>query len=132
MSDVLEKSPLYKKSYGVWAGLPTGHAPDYAQCCEEVWSRERWSKHYQCSKPRGYGPDKAYCKQHDPQIVKARQEASAARSEQKWQQRLLEIYGHTFYETLVKIADGHNDARGLAQEVIKKCGVSPTSDGKER
>lgn len=61
-----EKSPLYKDKYGAWAGDPQGRAPNYMRCCENVYSRERWGRFYQCTRPRGHGPDGAYCKQHDP------------------------------------------------------------------
>lgn len=120
MGDVvtLEQSQRYKGAYGVWAGLPTGNAPDYSRCCEQVWSRERWSRHYQCTKPRGHGPDGAYCKQHDPDVVKARHAAADARSKAKWNKERHQIHGRTFFDALVKIAAGHNDARGLAQETI--------------
>lgn len=120
---LIENSPLYKKDYGVWAGQPAGQKPDLTRCCEEVWTRERWSRrhqHHQCSKPRGHGPDGAYCKQHDPEVVNARRAAVEARSKEAWNKRLLEAYGKTFYDTLVKIAEGHNDARGLAQEAINR------------
>jgi len=116
----VEKSPLYKEKYGAWAGHPAGNKPDLQRCCEEVWSRERWSRHHQCGKPRGHGPDGAYCKQHDPEVVKARKAAVDARGKEAWNKSMLEAYGKTFYDALVKIADGHNDARGLAQEAISK------------
>lgn len=118
MSDAPAENRFYLKSYGAWAGDLKGRAPDYTCCCESVWSRGRWSRSYQCQRKRGFGPDKAYCKQHDPEVAKARKDAADARSNAKWQARRLEIYGKTFFDALKKIADGHNDARGLAQEVI--------------
>lgn len=114
-----EQSPLYKEKYGVWAGLPNGHKPDFAACCEEVSdSSTRWPLYHQCSKKRGYGPDGAYCKQHDPDVVKAREAANAARATAKWNKQRYEWNGRRFYDALLKIAEGHNDARGLAQEII--------------
>ena len=92
--------------------------PDYKCCCEEVWSRERWSRHYQCTKPRGHGPDGAYCKQHDPKAVAARKAKSDAKGKADWRKRMIEVYGQTFFDALVKIADGYNDARGLAKEIV--------------
>jgi hypothetical protein len=115
---VIEKSEHYDEKYGAWAGFPQGHKPDFTRCCETVWNRERFSRHYQCTKPRGHGPDGAYCKQHDPAAVKARDEASRARHNAKWNKERYQWYGRTFFDALVKIAEGHNDARGLAQEVI--------------
>lgn len=49
--------------YGCWAGNPKGVAEDTEDCIEEVWSEVSWIP-YQCSRKRGYGPDKLYCKQH--------------------------------------------------------------------
>lgn len=109
---------LYKKAYGAWAGFPEGHKPDYSLCCEEISTNERWSKQYQCGRKRGHGPDGAYCKQHDPEAVKARREATDAKQREKWNVKRYEIHGRTFFEALEKIAAGHNDARGLAQAVI--------------
>jgi hypothetical protein len=108
----------YQKAYGNWAGNPKGSAPDFTLCCEEIWTRERWSRHHQCSKKRGYGPDKAYCKQHDPAVAKSRRDAVNARSRDKWNSSRYQIHGWTFFNALLEIAEGHNDARGLAQKVI--------------
>jgi hypothetical protein len=33
---------------------------------------------------------------------------------------MMEAYGSEFFCALVKIADGHNDARGLAQEIVSR------------
>lgn len=115
-----EQSDHYKSKYGAWAGMPAGHKPDFKRCCEEVASRERWTRFSQCNRPRGHGPDNAYCKQHDPEAVKARREAADARANEAWRKRRLEWYGSSFYDALVKIAEGHNDARGLAQKIIDK------------
>jgi len=35
-------------------------------------------------------------------------------------QRRYEWHGKTFFAAIKQIADGHNDARGLAQEVVDK------------
>lgn len=78
----------YPKSYGAWAGNEAGRKPDFTRCCESVASgRGSWHSS-QCSKPNGHGPDGAYCKIHDPEAVKARQEKSSeARRERlrRWQ-----------------------------------------------
>jgi hypothetical protein len=120
---------LYPKSYGAWGGNPSGTVPNYLFCCVAVRPSGRWPVPHQCRKPRGHGPDGAYCKQHDPVVVKAREDARDARGAEKWKARLYEVYGKKFYETLVKIADGHNDARGLAQEVINASGLSDHQRG---
>lgn len=115
-----ERSPQYRETYGAWAGFPAGHPADYARCCEPVWTNERWSRQHQCNRKRGHGPDGAYCKQHDPVAARARRGAADARSTAQWNARRYEFHGRTFFDALLKIAEGHNDARGLAQEVIAK------------
>jgi len=114
-----EKSPLYPDKYGAWAGFPRGNKPDYARCCERVFGdRSSPPGGHQCQRPRGHGPDGAYCKQHDPDAVKARNAASTARYNEKRNRERYQWYGREFFDALVKIAEGHNDARGLAQQVI--------------
>jgi len=115
-----QMSEHYKAKYGAWAGNPAGHKPDLTRCCEPVWTKDRWSRETQCSRPRGHGPGGAYCKQHDPAAVKARSAASTARYNEQFNKQRYNSHGRTFYDALVAIANGHNDARGLAQEVIDK------------
>lgn len=116
--DAAKQSPLYKEKYGAWAGFPKGHAPDFKLCCEQIFPGKRGPMHHQCNKPRGHGPDGAYCNQHNPAAVKARQVASTARYNEKLNKERYQWHGRTFFTALLKIAEGHNDARGLAQEVI--------------
>lgn len=112
---------LHKKSYGAWAGFPSGHAPDLTRCCEEVtYYIGGWPKHKQCTRKCGHGPMGAYCKQHDPVAVKERQEKANADYRAKANAERYKWYGPTFFKALEEIAAGHNDARGLAQEVIAK------------
>jgi hypothetical protein len=112
----------YKARYGAWAGSPEGRPADLSRCCEEVTPNERggFAHRHQCIRPRGHGPDKEYCKQHDPERVSARQ----AERERAWKDRTnkerYQWHGREFFGALQKIADGHNDARGLAQDVIAK------------
>lgn len=110
---------LYKTKYGGWGGNPEGHKPDFARCCEEVGRNiGRWTSFGQCTRKRGYGPDKAYCKQHDPEAVRARRKALDAKYNEQHNKDRYRRYGPTFYNALKKIADGHNDARGLAKETL--------------
>lgn len=107
----------YQTSYG----RITRVKPDLSRCCVEVTDYSlNWPQHHQCQRKRGYGPDEAYCKQHDPEIVKAREIESTKRHNDKWNKVRYEIHGKTFFEALQKIADGCNDARSLAQEIITK------------
>lgn len=108
----------YPKSYGAWSGRPEGNRPDYDRCCVEVWTQERWSRAHQCNRKRGHGPEGAYCKQHDPAVEEERKRETAKRQKAKWNEQRYESYGKTFFRALEKIAAGHNDARGLAQEVV--------------
>jgi hypothetical protein len=110
-------SERYKKSYGVWAGDRVGHAPDFTRCCTNLHDRYHPGG-YQCTRKRGYGPDEAYCKQHDPEAVARRAEASKNRYDKQWNQRRLELSGPRFFAVLKQIAEGHNDPRSIAQEAI--------------
>lgn len=108
----------YPKSYGAWAGNTRGNAPDFNRCCESV-SDARIFHHYQCSRKRGHGPDQAYCKTHDPEAVAAREKKSHDEYVIKHNKERYRWNGPAFYAALKQIAEGHNDARGLAQEVLK-------------
>jgi hypothetical protein len=109
----------YKERYGAWSGNPRGRAPDFTRCCEEVTTYNNgWPSYYQCNRKCGYGPDKAYCKQHDPDAVKARQAALTAKYNEKNNQERYKWHGRSFFKVLEKIANGHNDPRTLARETI--------------
>ena len=70
------------RRYGQWAGNPKGSLERPDLCIEEVRERDGWY-HYQCSRPRGYGTDGLYCKQHDPETIKARREAASLASKKR-------------------------------------------------
>lgn len=115
------ENTLYQDKYGDWAGNPNGFKPDFARCCKEVYrSDSGWGRHYQCTKPRGHGPDQAYCKTHDPEAEAKRRRASDVKYWIESNKRRVEWNGPKFLAALQEIADGHNDARGLAKEVIAK------------
>ena len=50
-----------KHRYNSWAGNPNGTKYDPFRCAYEVPSNFLF---YQCSRRKGYGPNKLYCKQH--------------------------------------------------------------------
>lgn len=102
----------YQKSYGRYHTTP-----DLTRCCENV-ADGFWSK--QCSKPCGYGPEKAYCKVHDPEAVKARRDKATAEYKAQLAIDRVKWAGPKFLEALRQIAAGHNDPRALAEEVIKE------------
>lgn len=120
-------SSFHKKAYGVWRGRPMGNSAKADKCCTEV--HDGYVSR-QCSRPRGYGPEEAYCKQHDPAAVKAKHEARNA----KWQaqydasKRRAEVAKENerrgaiyplLIATLQSIANGHNDPASLAREVLE-------------
>lgn len=117
MSDVTEAlKSHYRSSYGrSWHPA----APDFTRCCENVRTPVgATTDFHQCLRKRGFGPDGAYCKQHDPSAAQARREASRARYVEQTNKLRYGWSGRTFYDALKQIAEGHNDARGLAQQVI--------------
>ena len=60
-------------------------AIDETKCCAAVWSANSWAS-YQCSRPRGFGPDKRYCRQHDPIAIKEKDDKRRAAYEAKWKE----------------------------------------------
>ena len=114
----LELSSFHRKRYGQWAGRPEGNPADPSRCCETVHERGRGALFYQCTRKRGFGPEKAYCKQHDPSAVAARNAIQKAAYEKEMAIHHLKWNGRKVFDALQKIADGHNDPRGLALETI--------------
>lgn len=105
-------------------GLSYSHRrPDFTRCCAVVM---RGFIPSQCSRKRGHGPYGAYCKQHDPEAIAARREAQQAKfkAEREHNARVwfYRAHGQECYNTLKRIADGHNDPRALAQEVLDRIG----------
>lgn len=108
----------YQPQYGRWAGRPEGVAPDFKRCCASL--HDKWHPGgYQCSRKRGFGPDLAYCRQHDPETVKKRRDEVRTAGEKRYRKQRLEWAGPRFYEVLKQIADGHNDPRTIAALAIK-------------
>lgn len=106
----------YKAGYGdSFAKRP----PDMTRCCEEVTRYiGNWPHSGQCARKRGYGPDGAYCKQHDPEAAAKRKAEVDEREAVRWRKQRLEWAGPRFYVVLKQIADGHNDPRSIAREAI--------------
>jgi hypothetical protein len=95
--------------------------PDFTKCCEEIAGRERFNmfSRWQCTRTRGHGPDGEYCKTHDPAVKKAKNAKADLEYQERRRVRSIELAGHKFLAILRLIAEGHNDARGLAAEAIK-------------
>lgn len=115
----MELTSLHKKQYGRWAGSPNGTPAYPERCCEEVYENGRWPLPRQCNKKRGHGPEGAYCKQHDPEVVAARRAKSRAKEEAAFNKRVLEWAGPAAVALLRKIAEGHNDPRTAAREFLE-------------
>jgi len=77
----MEKTKDGLRIYGSWAGNPTGHKEDVTRCIESVYGNERGAIPHQCDRKRGHGEDGLYCKQHDPNKVKAAAADRTARYE---------------------------------------------------
>jgi hypothetical protein len=106
----------YKAEYG---DSIARRPPDLTRCCEEVTRYIGGWPHYgQCARKRGFGPDQAYCKQHDPEAAAKRRAEVEAREWARYNKSRLEWAGPRFFAVLEKIANGHNDPRSLAQEAI--------------
>lgn len=122
----------YRKSYGAWAGFPAGKPPDFTRCCVQVWPNERGARHHQCGRKRGFGPDGAYCKQHDPEAVAERQAVQAAKYHAKnavWEQRARAQKAlDACKAALTLIRDGHNDPRYLAAKTLALFSSPPPVD----
>lgn len=115
----------------IWHGK-YGAKPDLKKCRASV--KEAAFINHQCTKkatvwrPNEDGETYGYCRQHDPVLVKQRRDARSAKWDAKWQQ---EMDAHqkaeeerrallACKEAIQQIAGGHNDARGLAVETLKK------------
>lgn len=76
--------------------------------------------------------DGCWCKQHDPAAIRKRD--LEKQKEEKLQNQIesrrwwFKARGEKFYDALKAIADGHNDARQLAKEVLEKAGEVPHVD----
>lgn len=116
------ENKLYPVSYNQWAGNSAGRKPDYERCCEEVSPSgvSSLTMFRQCNRKRGFGPDKAYCKQHDPEARKARQAERDRKYYAKANQDRYKWHGPEFFDVLEKIANGHNDPMTIAKEIIEK------------
>lgn len=83
----------------------------------EVWSN--WPRYHQCyNQARFPAGDPRWCKVHNPEEVKARDVAAKEKWDADWNRRRVEIWGPKFKAVLQQVADGHNDARRLAQELL--------------
>lgn len=109
----------YLESYG-----NRKRKPDYSKCAANVSSASIWDGGLQCSRKASCDPNShgnmTTCKQHSETVTKAREKKAKekyALENRKW---LIRLNGQKFYDALKKIADGHNDPRGLAKATLSK------------
>lgn len=115
----MELTSLHKEKYGDWAGKPKGNPPRPARCVVEVYPKTGFPVvPHQCGNNRGFGPEGAYCKQHDPAAVAAREAQSEARYNAKTNEERKKWWGPRFLAALEAIEAGHNDPRTLATELL--------------
>ena len=93
-------------------------------CCETIW---QGMARYGCSRNGVVErKGKRYCRQHDPVAVDARRKKrdeewcrKQMADEAAWQRKAAKMaLAHASVEAIRQIAAGHNDARGLAQQVL--------------
>lgn len=113
------------RRYGKWAGNREGSKEDLKRCVEQLFDRPHPGG-YQCSRPRGHGPDGLYCRQHNPDAIAARRAAKdaewraeiesreRARNAAAWREKARDAAE----AAIRQIATGHNDPRTLACAVL--------------
>jgi hypothetical protein len=57
------------RRYNAWVGNPRGCPENTSLCIAEVCDRGRSMIIHQCSRKRGHGPGKLYCKQHAKKLA---------------------------------------------------------------
>jgi len=88
------------------------------QCRSHVRG-ERWGGH-QCCKPGAVQVDGYwFCKIHDPEAARKRQEESSRKEREAYQKRMVSYAAPRLLRVLEEIASGHNDPRSLEAEAIK-------------
>ena len=103
-----------------WYGRNYKAAADHARCAENVFENRGWG-YSQCSRANGHGPHGAWCKQHDPDAVKAKREAQHNAWEAKSAAEGREHDFKTECQSAIRaIAAGHISPRELAQGIIDR------------
>ena len=98
-----------RKIYGNWAGNPRGTPYNPARCAANVYGSERGAIAHQCHKPRGFGQGELWCKTHDPERVKAKQDASYAKYRAKIDQE----------QRRIDLREKRKEVADLAIELVK-------------
>lgn len=121
---IMPRAPYYSKG-------PRGRA-----CCVHVFSGARHDvRGHRCGKIAAVtetvnGEDRDFCAFHASPAVakresalKAKWDAEDAARKARWAAADLGRHAPKLRDALQQIAAGHNDARGLAEEVLKEAGV---------
>lgn len=112
--EFLEQYP--KNGFGVLSSTST-RKPDYTRCAGSVRGEGNWPSYHQCTRKNGHGPHGAWCKQHDPEAVKAKIEARNNKWRREWDGRELDAALRAEALTIIRqIAEGHNDPASLCRD----------------
>tara|TARA_R110000744_G_scaffold203992_1_gene322864 strand:- start:132 stop:500 length:369 start_codon:yes stop_codon:yes gene_type:complete len=115
----MKKTTEFLAQYPKGYGRRNQSLPDYERCAEAVSSGDGWLGSHQCSRKAKHGPHGAWCKQHDPEAVKAKREARDVKWKAEWKASSANNKFKIDCQVAIRsIAAGHNDPRGLAQEII--------------
>ena len=121
----------FKAQFSNSYGINIKHKPDFTKCAECVHGDGVWPSWHQCTRKNGHGPEGAWCKMHDPVARKAKQAARDAKWQSDWdREKALNNAKAALVPALRAIADGHNDPRALATEVIATLDAASGLSGK--
>lgn len=104
----MAKKEKGKREYGNNDKIPE----DTTRCIVGIWSG---FAHHQCSRRRGYGKKGLYCKQHDPERIKAKEDAYYKKIQAALQRKQTQF---NRVKLLLKMADG------LTITDLKKCHIT--------
>lgn len=101
--------------------ISNGMAEDKTKCQEEVSDGGRWLSYHQCRKPRGFGPEKQFCKVHDPKYIEAKDKARQAKWDLRHKRDRVQWAGHRLLRLLIRAAPHISDdeiRKEVEQEII--------------
>lgn len=94
---------------------------DPERCCQSVWITGMGFGHdKQCTRPPGYGPDKLYCKQHDPAAQEVRRKKSSDKFDAKMKAERPKWYAYEMLALLKESQVIDENWRRRRDALIKK------------
>lgn len=118
-------STHHDERYGIWGGNPGGDLPDPDRCAAKVTPPgDRVSR--QCSRPRGHGPEGAFCRTHAPNSNAAREALSQQRmaaAREVYRVKALRTHAAPLILALQQIAAGEPDPVGTATRALDAAGI---------